>query len=132
MNAGSNYSVTVRASAILTGSYVPSTSISSTDANQLLFDVGVVNGSLTSVSMKVEFSNDGITWFSDAYSNNASGTTSSTEWQVPALERVYTLTTGNYAIPVPAYRSPNVRASFRGNGTPTSSSLSCVVRLSSI
>ncbi len=102
MFGGSNYSCTLRSSAVCTNSYVNGGSFTSLMSNQLMFNVSVTLGSATNVKMKVLFSADNSNWFTEGFCDSASGVTSSSEWQENVFERVYLFTAnGKYQVAVP-------------------------------
>ena len=113
----------VRSAAILTSSYVASNitpfSAKTLDQyNQLNLLVDLTLGSLTSVTLKVEFSNDGTNWFQETVDavDTATGIIS---------ERLATRSltaTGKYYISLPI-SCHNARVSAIGVGTVTDSSL---------
>ncbi len=112
----------IRASAVLTTSYVAGTVIGPTsDANdsvpsynQMVLYVSFTIGSLTNGKIKVEFSHDGTTYYQETYSNVSAGV--STE----SLGDHTMAGTGNYRIPVPI-KDNYVRISAIGTGTVTNS-----------
>lgn len=129
----SNYYFTsVRAAAILTGSYVPGTVLGGSNQkdstleslfrnNQLVALFQVTLGSLTTVDIKIEFSNDGTTWYQEAY--DAIGTPASSA--VTITESLITRSfaaSGNYRVAIPML-DQFCRISAKGTGTVTSSSL---------
>ena len=112
----------VRSSAILTNSYVAGNvlgdDVSSPDilktSNQLVLYVNFTIGSLTSASVKVEFSSDKSTWVQETFSSISGGTDT-------LSLGVHTMTaTGVYEIAVPI-KAKYVRVSAIGTGTVTSS-----------
>lgn len=109
--------VSVRSAAILTNSYVAGTVATQTRAlNQLVVLLQFTIGSLTSMEMKVEFSNDNSTYYQETIDapNSLSQYTSSVG------ERTFTAT-GNYSIAIPvAYNF--IKISVKGTGTTTDSS----------
>jgi hypothetical protein len=114
----------VRSAAILTNSYVAGTVIGPTTGdkllthqyNQLTLLVDFTIGSLTDVLIKVEFSDDGTTYFQEHNKTVSSGITTfnANEYKLTA--------TGKVAIGIPVnYRF--IKISAVGTGTVTSSSL---------
>lgn len=109
--------VSIRAAAILTNSYVSGTVIGPVEKfNQLLLFVTFTLGSLTSLELKIEFSNDNSTWFQEV-TEAVSGATITNN----LAERTTTVT-GNRLIPI-AVKAPYIKVSAKGTGTVTSSSL---------
>ena len=107
----------LRASAVLTNSYVNSSSIAVSEGeNQLILLVDATMGSLTSIEVKVEFSDDDSTWFQETFSSVSGGTDTLT-----LGEHAITID-GNYRIPVPIL-DRFVRVAAKGTGTVTSSLL---------
>lgn len=116
----------VRSSLILTGSYVAGTTIGPTSTgvfkvngngyNMLLVDVDVTLGSLTSVELKVEFSEEGSTFFQQTSVSTASGT-------ITASVAEYTFGSSvNYRLEIPI-AAQFIKISAKGTGTVTSSLL---------
>lgn len=111
----------VRTAAILTTSYVAGTVIGPTNGapalrSQLILYVDFTIGSLTDAQIKVEFSNDGTTYYQETFSSISTGT--STE-----SLGVHKLTaSGNYRIAIPI-KDNYIKVSSIGTGTVTSSSL---------
>lgn len=105
----------VRASAILTTSYVAGTVISDVHlANQLIILASFTKGDLTTAEIKVEFSQDGTTYYQETSESFTAGTgaVSLAERQISA--------TGNYRIAIPI-RDRYIKISVKGTGTVTSS-----------
>ena len=121
-----NYSIkSVRASSVLTGSYVAGTvigprglnpSIDPVSNNQLVLYFDFTLGSLTSAELKVEFSDDGVNYYQETTSSLASGTSTDklTEHTISA--------TGKYRL---AFQICDryIRVSVKGTGTVTNSLL---------
>lgn len=111
----------VRASAVLTGSYVAGTVLSYANLNpalrnQLCLLVSFTIGSLTTAEIKVEFSHDGTTYFQDTFEAISAGTST-------LSLGIYQLgATGNYVINIPI-KFPYIKISSKGTGTVTSSLL---------
>ena len=107
----------VRAAAILTGTYVAGTIIEGTHLeNQLIINVTFVKGSLTSAQIKVEFSNDSSNYYQETV-QNISGGTSTDSLLVHSID-----TTGGYRIAVPI-KDRFIKISAIGTGTATNSSM---------
>lgn len=110
----------VRAAAILTNAYVAGTVLDYSNVNpalknQLNLLVQFTKGSLTSASIKVEYSHDGSTYYQETF-ENISGATSTLS------AGVYTMTaSNNYVISLPIKFS-YIKVSIIGTGTVTSSS----------
>ena len=69
----------VRAAAILTGSYVAGTVIDTGGIyNQVLLNVVYTKGSLTSAEIKIEFSSDNLTFYQETNPSVSTGTTTET------------------------------------------------------
>lgn len=124
------YFINIRPAAILTTSYVPAVVLGGDNQqdsilqnlftnNQLILYVAFTIGSLTNATLKIEFSNDGTTWYQETEDNLAASTGVITE--VP-ITRIFTAT-GNYRIPI-KMNDAYVRVSAEGVGTVTASSLS--------
>jgi len=111
----------VRTAAILTNSYVAGTVLSYNNVNpalrnQLNILVDFTIGSLTSGSIKVEYSHDGSTYFQETFLSISGGTAT-------ASLGVYTFTgTGAYIISVPI-KANYIKISAIGTGTVTNSSM---------
>lgn len=113
----------IRSSAVLTGSYVAATVLGPQGGvpgadpvanNQLALLISFTIGSLTSAEIKVEFSNDGTTYYQETSSSVSSGT--STDSLV-----THTITaTGNYRLLIPIV-DRYIKVSAKGTGTVTSS-----------
>lgn len=111
----------VRASAVLTGSYVAGTVISYANLNpalrnQLVLLVSFTIGSLTTAEIKVEYSHDGTTYFQETF-ESISGTTSTLSLGVYQIGA-----TGNYVIAIPI-KASYIKISSKGTGTVTNSLL---------
>jgi len=121
----------VRAAAILTNSYVNgtvigpvgnSTAFDPQEQNQLIIYVTLTLGSLTSASIRVEFSDDGTTYYRETEETIASGTATTTVL-------VHTMAaTDNFRFAIPI-QDKNIRISAIGTGTVTSSSMAIEVTL---
>jgi hypothetical protein len=116
---------TIRDSAVLTGSYVAATVLGpnglNTDTdpisnNKLILLVNFTKGSLTSGELKIEFSDDGTTYYQETNKAVSGGTTTLT-----VNEYTYTAT-GNYVIDLD-YTSRYIKVSAKGTGTVTGSLL---------
>lgn len=126
----SNYYFTpIRASAVLTTGYVAGTILGGTNQpnntleslwknNQLILYVAFTIGSLTNTTIKVEFSNDGVTWYEETTDYLAATTGVITE---TVTTRIFTAT-GNYRIPI-KIQDNFIRISALGTGTVTGSTL---------
>ena len=113
----------LRSSAVLTGSYVAATVLgpqglgSNADPqenNQLILYVGFTIGSLTSAELKVEFSDDGTTYYQETESTISSGTTIDT----PLVHKFNSSANRRIAIPI---SDKYIKVSVKGTGTVTSS-----------
>jgi len=114
--ASQDYTIkAVRASAILTNSYVAGTDIENAwKYSQLILYVNFTIGSLTSAEIKVEFSNDDSTYIQETFSSVSGGTSTDT-----VGEHTFTAT-GKYRIAIPI-KDNYIRISAKGTGTVTSS-----------
>ena len=120
-----NYSKkTLRSSAILTGSYVAadilgpqgkSTPLDPVENNQLVVLIALTLGSLTSAEVKVEFSDDGSTYYQETGSSVDVSTGLSTD---AVIAHTYSAT-GNYSILIPIVDS-DTKVSVKRIGTVTS------------
>ena len=112
----------IRAAAILTSSYVAGTVIGPTTSgtpalrNQLNVLLKFTIGSLTSAEVKIEYSNDGTTYFQDTFEAISGGTSTL------SLGNYTFASTGNYIISVPI-KFNYIKISVKGTGTATSSSM---------
>lgn len=109
----------IRASAVLTTSYVAGTVVSYANANPALRNqmnllVDFTIGSLTSAQIKVEYSHDGTTYFQDTFESVAAGTSTL------SLGNYSIAATGKYVISLPIKFS-YIKVSVKGTGTVTSS-----------
>jgi len=121
-----NYSIfPVRASAILTTSYVAGTIMGPVETtgqlcanpssnNQLVILWSFTLGSLTSGELKVEFSHDGTTYYQETFGNIITGTETDT------LGEHTVIASGNYRIEIPL-KDNYVKISVKGTGTATNS-----------
>ena len=109
----------VRASAILTTSYVAGTVIDDVERfNQLMIYWAFTKGSLTSLEIKVEFSDDGVTYYQEISESVSSGVaTMSAEYHqiTPSGNQ-----NGVLLIPI---KCSKIKISAKGTGTVTSSAL---------
>ena len=116
---------TLRSAAILTGSYVTSSSVASAveGENQLILLVDATLGSLTSIEIRVDFSDDNATFYQETFGLISGGTDSLTlgEHQITV--------DGLYRIPIPV-ADQYVRIAAKGTGTVTGSSLEIIGVLS--
>lgn len=112
----------VRESAVLTTSYVAGTVLgpvnepgrSPSENNQLLLYVNFTKGSITSIELKVEFSEDGTTYYQQTLTSESGGTSSIT------LGFHTTTVGGKYRLAIPI--SDNyIKVSVKGTGTLTNS-----------
>ena len=107
----------VRAAAILTGSYVAGTVLEQKQGkNQLVLLVNFTKGSLTTAEIKVEFSPDNSSYYQETFQSVSGGTATETlgEHTISA--------TGLYRIMIPI-KDRYVKVSAKGTGTVTSSSM---------
>lgn len=114
----------VRASAILTDAYVAGTVLADMEKfNQLILEVSFTIGSLTSAEVKVEYSQDGTTYYQDTNKSISSGTST-------LYLANYTFSaTGNYQIEVPIV-ARFIKVSVKGTGTVTNSLMAVNARMS--
>jgi hypothetical protein len=121
--------VPVRAAAILTTGYVAGTVLgpNTENANPQAYDhteilVSFTKGSLTTAELKVEYSNDGTTYYqlTDVAVSGITGTASLMEYSFSA--------TGNYQLGLTGVYS-YIKISVKGTGTLTSSSMKVDVKL---
>ena len=122
---------TLRDSAVLTNSYVAATVLGPqgvgsqadpAENNQLNFYINFTLGDLTSAEFKVEFSDDGTTYYQETVSSISSGTSTDT-----VLEHTLSAT-GNYRVPI-SLVDRHIRISVKGTGTVTSSLMAVEVIL---
>ena len=118
MPPNSDYRVAaIRASTVLTGSYVAGTLLRDdiSKYNQLVVLVDITLGSLTSAEVRVEFSLDNVRWFQKPFQL----VISSTQASVSSGEYTFTVD-GLYPMDFPiAYNF--IRISAKGTGTVTNS-----------
>lgn len=107
----------IRAAAVLTNSYVAATTVDDAyEYNQLVLHCLFTKGSLDSLEIKVEFSNDDTTYYRETNASTTAGTTTLTVNE-------YTLaSTANIEIAIPI-STRYIKVSAKGTGTVTSSSL---------
>lgn len=113
----------VRSSAILTDTYVAGTAIDTQgDYNQAVINVAFTIGSLTTAEIKVEFSNDGTTYYQETNGAGSGATVTETlaAHQISAA--------GNYRIPVPIL-DRYIKISVKGTGTMTNSLMAVSLNL---
>lgn len=114
--------VQLRASAILTTSYVPTSVIDVSQANQLTFLIDFTLGSATDALFKVEISDNQLTWRPLTISNT--GTVVSDEYQRQLLTDVHKLvpssTSASYTYST-SVQAKWARGNVKGEGTMTSS-----------
>lgn len=116
----------VRAAAILTNSYVAGTVIeASYSMDQIIIYWSFTKGSLTSGELKVEFSNDNVTFYQQTVTTPAGGviTEDLGEHKVTA--------DGNYRLAIPI-KDRFIKVSVKGTGTVTSSSATVDVILGQV
>lgn len=118
---GNYQSKTLREAAILTGSYVVASNDEFTpadvmSANQIILFVDFTKGSLTTAEVKIEYSNDGTTWFQESFGSVSSGT------NTISLGENALGATGKYTI-ISDIAGKYVRVSAKGTGTATGSSM---------
>jgi len=111
---------TIRAAAILTGSYVAATTITPNDNcqrfNQLILYIDFTKGSLTDCDIKVEFSHDNSAFYQETFSSISGDTSTETAG-------IHTIAaTGKFRIAIPI-KDNYIKVSAIGNGTTTNSSL---------
>lgn len=120
----------LRDAAVLTTAYVPATVINYANLvpsqySQLNVYITFLLGSLTDARIKIEFSNDGVTWFQETFSSISSGvdTMAVGEHKISA--------DGNYRLSVPI-KDSYIRVSVKGTGTVTSSSVALDAAIGSV
>lgn len=111
----------VRTAAILTNSYVAGTVIGIDELNvglhnQILLYLVFTKGSLTSLEVKVEFSNDNSTFVQETVESVSGGTATF------SLLEHSTTASGNYRLAIPV-KDRFIKVSAKGTGTVTGSSL---------
>ncbi len=115
-----DYSIqSVRASSVLTTSYVAGTvlnysNVNPSQRNQLIIYAGFTIGSLTSAELKVEFSHDGTTYYQQTFTSVSGGTSTA------SLGSYAWTATGNYRLEIPI-KDNYIKISVKGTGTVTSS-----------
>lgn len=115
---------TVRAAAILTSSYVGSSSIEMPYSNQLLCYVDVTLGSLTTIEVKAQYSYNDSSWFDEAERQSSTVTAATGIDQAIGLTypKIYQLNdTATLVIATPNL-GRFMRMAIKGTGTTTSSS----------
>lgn len=115
----------LRASAVLTDSYVVSSVREIRACNQLLLYVSFTIGSLTSAELKVEFSSDNTNWYQETSQVSAGGGIFT---QNPAVRKF--TASGNKRIPIPV-TDRYIRVSVKGTGTVTNSLMAVELQLGS-
>lgn len=126
---------TIRSAAILTTSYVASSTVDVGNCNELVLFVDFTKGSLTTAELKFQFSplnnptntqatpSSDTGWYDYPISNTAVGTTSADEFLAPLRVYVQQLdATCAKAFPLPA-KARKFRVLAKGTGTVTSSSM---------
>lgn len=118
----------IRSAAILTGSYVAGTIIGPSEASQEIFQhsqleilVQFTIGSLTTAEIKVEFSNDGTTYYRETYDSIGTPSGGSVTLTENMIERALGAS-GNYRMAIPIL-DRYIKISVKGTGTVTSSSM---------
>lgn len=116
-----NYSAKeIRSSAILTNSYVEATILWQTDfnqvqeLNQLVLYISFTKWSLTSMELKIEFSDDWVTYYQETFSSISWGLATES-----LAEHEFT-DTWNYTVPAP-FKSKFVKVSVKWTWTVTNS-----------
>ena len=106
----------VRASAVTTNSYVAGSIIGDiSEYNSVGLEIKVTKGSLDSVEVKIEESQDGENYYQQVAEASSSGTISTS-----LAARTFTVN-GSYAILVNPVRARFVKVSVKGTGTVTNS-----------
>lgn len=112
----------IRAAAILTGSFVSGDSdinmfnVNPALRNQLNLLLDFTVGSLTSVDIKIQYSNDGSDWYDETFETITGAVAA-------MVNGLYNFTaTGKYVLSLPI-KAAYIRVQARGNGTATSSLL---------
>ena len=122
----------LRASAVLTGTYVAAdvlgqqgvgTMSDVVSNNQLVLYVAFTLGNLTSAQIKVEFSDDGVTYYQESSESVSAGVST------VSLEARTLSATGNYRIPV-SIADRYIRVSAKGTGDTTNSLMAIAATLS--
>lgn len=116
---------TIRDAAILTTSYVATTVLWDADnnraqeLNQSILYINITLWSLTSVELKIEYSDDNVNWYQQTFVDISWWTATATLWE-------YTFAaSGSYTIANP-FKAKFLRASVKWTGTVTSSS--CTIK----
>lgn len=105
----------IRASSVLTASYVPATVISIDDHNYLGLEVLYTKGNETSLEIKIEVSSDGGTNYSQQVTESTTGGTTT----VTLGERKFTAT-GDYSVIAKDIQGTHIKVSAKATGgTPT-------------
>lgn len=125
----------IRAAAVLTDSYVAATvlgdeSISPSKVqlyNQLMLDLTIVKGSLTSIEVKVEFSPDNINWYQEGVEEIDEGiaTLRPLVHSIPAADLA---TSQKIRLPI-RINDRYIKVSVKGTGTVTDSSVAITAQL---
>lgn len=122
-------SVSIRSAAILTNAYVAATILGPQhflcDYNQLNLAVRFTIGSLTNLQIKIEYSDDGVTYDQETATSLAGGVASET-----SLVHEF-VATGNRMLNIPI-KNKYIKVSAIGTGTVTASSLSLVATLGNV
>lgn len=112
----------IRTAAILTGSFVAGTNditpfnVNPALRNQVNLLLDFTIGSLTSLDIKIQYSNDGTDWYDETFSTITAGAAAM------SLGLYNFTAAGKYVLSLPVKNS-YIRVLARGNGTATSSSL---------
>lgn len=114
----------IRPATILTTGYVAGTVIGPTNegsvipsqANQMIVYASFTIGSLTSAELKIEFSNDGTTYYQQTFTSVSGGTSTA------SIGNYTWNATGNYRLEIPI-KDNYIKISVKGTGTVTSSSM---------
>ena len=111
----------VRDAAILTTSYVAGNIIgNASEYNTVALEIDFTIGSLTSMEMKLEVSNDGTNYYQQVAESTSGGSTT-----VSLDERTWTAS-GKYAFLITPVRAKYIKVSVKGTGTTTGSS--CAIK----
>ena len=109
----------IRADAILTTSYVAGEVIDDLERdNQAMLFLEATKGSLTSFQLKVEFSDDGVTYYQQTFESYAGGVATCS----PGYFTFVLAADQNYMLAIPI-KCSKMKISAKGTGTVTGSSL---------
>jgi len=118
----------VRAAAVLTASYVAGTVLEISEYNQLNLLVLFTKASSTSAQIKVEFSNDGTTYYQETFQSISSGTATETLGEHSIVSSAQSAATAGYTIQMSTkYRYVKVSAKVTGTVTATSLAIKAVL-----